>query len=59
MKTTEIPHLEQDKHPSSKFVWSSESTMYFFVVPFLGMTPEYEKRGKQRSRGAPQTGVNK
>ena len=41
-----------------EFLSFVKTCTHFFVVPFLGMTPEYE-REKQQSRGAPQTGVNK
>ena len=41
-----------------EFLSFVKTCTHFFVVPFFGMTPEYE-REKQQSRGAPQTGVNK
>ena len=36
MKATENPHLEQDKHPLSKFVWSSEITMLLIMLLTAG-----------------------
>ena len=32
MKTTENPHLEQDKHPLSKFMWSGEMLLIMLLT---------------------------